>query len=148
MKWPTSVVESIPKTVFGDVYPLCAWRGTYAGPALRLTEQGSKWAPPDVAASNTERHNEDVAEERYLKAQVGGESLTAAERQSILALYPQYQQLTLRAVEVFGSEIEAAGWLSTQSRDFSGRTPLQDLISQGPVHALDVLGKIEHGVFF
>ena len=49
---------------------------------------------------------------------------------------------------IFGNELEAARWLSTQSQDFEGRTPLQDFINQGPDHALQVLGKIEHGIFF
>jgi uncharacterized protein (DUF2384 family) len=74
--------------------------------------------------------------------------LTVAERQSIESRYSEYEQLAERAVEVFGSEIEAARWLSTQSPDFADRTPLQDLIKQGADHALAVLGKIEHGVFF
>ncbi len=90
-----------------------------------------------------------MAEERYLKPfEVGGASLTIHEQQSIESRYSEYEQLTARAVEVFGSEVEAARWLSTQSQDFAGRTPLQDLIKQGPDHALGVLGKIEHGVFF
>jgi uncharacterized protein (DUF2384 family) len=90
-----------------------------------------------------------MAEERYLHAfQVGGASLTVHERQSIASRYSEYEQLAARAVEVFGSEVEAARWLSAQSQDFAGHTPLQDLIKQGPDHALSVLGKIEHGVFF
>jgi uncharacterized protein (DUF2384 family) len=90
-----------------------------------------------------------MAEERYSQAfQVGGASLTVHERQSIQSRYSEYEHLTVRAVEVFGSEIEAARWLSTQSPDFANRTPLQDLIQRGPDHALEVLGKIEHGVFF
>lgn len=90
-----------------------------------------------------------MPEQRYLKAlQVGGASLTAQEQQSIASRYSEYEQLTARAVDVFGSELEAARWLSTQSQDFGGRTPLQDLIQQGPDHALGVLGRIEHGVFF
>jgi uncharacterized protein (DUF2384 family) len=93
--------------------------------------------------------NKDMAEERYLQAfKAGATSLTVPEQQSIASRYSEYEQLAARAVEVFGSEIEATRWLSTQSPDFAGRTPLQDLIKQGPNHALDVLGKIEHGVFF
>jgi uncharacterized protein (DUF2384 family) len=90
-----------------------------------------------------------MAEERYLRAvQMAGTSLTSQEQQSIVSRYSEYEHLTARAVEVFGNEIEAARWLSTQSPDFAGRTPLQDLIKQGPNHALSVLGRIEHGVFF
>ncbi len=89
-----------------------------------------------------------MAEERYKAFRVGGPSLTLHEHQSIAARYSEYEQLTRRAVEVFGNEIEAARWLSTQSQDFAGRTPLQDLIKEGPDHAVAVLGKLEHGVFF
>lgn len=90
-----------------------------------------------------------MAEERYLKAvQASGASLTLQEQQSIASRYSDYEKLTTRAAEVFGNELEAARWLSTQSQDFEGCTPLQDLIKQGPDHALQVLGKIEHGVFF
>ena len=90
-----------------------------------------------------------MAETGPLKAfPAGGMGLTAREQQSIASRYSEYQQLTARAAEVFGSEIEAARWLSTQSRDFGGLTPLQDLIRQGPDFALVVLGRIEHGVFF
>lgn len=74
--------------------------------------------------------------------------MTVQEQQSIACRYSEYEQLTARAVDVFGSELEAARWLSTQSQDFEGRTPLQDLIQQGPDRALGVLGRIEHGVFF
>jgi uncharacterized protein (DUF2384 family) len=90
-----------------------------------------------------------MPEERYSQAlQVGGTSLTVPEQQSIASRYAEYEQLAKRAAEVFGSEIEAARWLSTQSPDFAGHTPLQDLIKQGPDYALGVLGKIEHGVPF
>lgn len=90
-----------------------------------------------------------MPEERYLKAlQVGGISLTVPEQQGIASRYSEYEKLAARAVEVFGSEVDATRWLSTPSRDFAGRTPLQDFVKQGSSHAVEVLGKIEHGVFF
>jgi uncharacterized protein (DUF2384 family) len=90
-----------------------------------------------------------MTEERYLKVlQAGGMSLTVAEQQGISSRYSDYEKLAARAVEVFGSEIDAARWLSTQSPDFADRTPLQDFVKKGSNHAFEVLGKIEHGVFF
>lgn len=74
--------------------------------------------------------------------------MTVQEQQSIASRYAEYAMLVDRAVEVFGNERQATRWLSTSSQDFEGRTPLQDLIKNGPDHALEVLGKIEHGVFF
>ena len=68
--------------------------------------------------------------------------------ESFALKYSEYQHLTARAIEVFGDQLEAVRWLSTQSRDFNNRSPLQELASQGPDHVLSVLGKIEHGVFF
>jgi uncharacterized protein (DUF2384 family) len=94
------------------------------------------------------RDNKIMAEERYLQAVEGGSaSLTLHDQQSIASRYLEYEQLTARALEVFGSEIEAARWLSTQSQDFGGRTPLQDFIKDGPDQALGVLGRLEHGVY-
>jgi uncharacterized protein (DUF2384 family) len=90
-----------------------------------------------------------MPEERQFKAfQVGGAPFTVREEQIIEARYSEYKQLTARAVEVFGNELEAGRWLSTESRDFAGRTPLQDFIEEGPSRALAALGRIEHGVFF
>jgi uncharacterized protein (DUF2384 family) len=89
-----------------------------------------------------------MPEERRLALQVGGTATSAEERQSIEARYSEYRQLTARAVEVFGNEREAARWLSTQNSDFEGRTPIQDFIEHGLAPALQVLGRIEHGVYF
>ena len=83
------------------------------------------------------------------KAWRAGSEPTAMQVQaSTEARYAEYQQLVTRAVEVFGSEIEANRWLSSSSADFNNRTPLQALIEDGPDLPLSVLGKIEHGVFF
>jgi uncharacterized protein (DUF2384 family) len=101
---------------------------------------------PNLAAQKSD--NEGMPAEPYLYSQVGGTSLTFEEQQSIASRYSEYKQLAARAVEVFGSELEAARWLSAPSPDFSGLNPLQDLVKRGPDHALAVLGKIEHGVFF
>jgi uncharacterized protein (DUF2384 family) len=118
----------------------------------RTRERGDRRSNGNGVAGARQRENsdnEDVAEERYLRAlQVGGAELTVQEQQSIESRYSEYEQLAARAFEVFGTEIEATRWLSSQSHDFAGLTPLQDLIKQGPDHALAVLGKIEHGVFF
>ena len=90
-----------------------------------------------------------MAEEAYFHSlHAAGDSLAAEKGHRIDSRYAEYRQLIARAVEVFGTEIDATRWLSTQSADFAGRSPLQDLIQEGPDHALDVLGKIEHGVFF
>ena len=90
-----------------------------------------------------------MPEERQYKAlQMGGMPITVREKQSIAERYLAYKELTARAVEVLGDELEAARWLSSQSPDFKGRTPLQDFIDHGPDGVLEALGKIEHGVFF
>jgi uncharacterized protein (DUF2384 family) len=89
-----------------------------------------------------------MAETNSLKTFPGGLPLTSSEAQSIASRYSAYKQLAERAVEVFGTEAEATRWLSTQSLDFSGQTPLQDFIAQGADNAFLVLGRIEHGVFF
>lgn len=74
--------------------------------------------------------------------------LTLLEKQRLASRYSEYEQLAARAAEVFGSELDATHWLSTSSVGFGGKSPLQELAQQGPAHAIEVLGKIEHGVFF
>jgi uncharacterized protein (DUF2384 family) len=64
------------------------------------------------------------------------------------ARYAEYKELVSRAVEVFGSDVEATRWLSSASADFGNRTPLQVLAQQGPAFPLEILGRIEHGVYF
>ena len=74
--------------------------------------------------------------------------LSLLEKQRLAYSYSEYEQLAARAAEVFGSEVDATKWLSSNSPDFAGKTPLQELVEQGSSHAMEVLGKIEHGVFF
>ncbi len=84
-----------------------------------------------------------------LKARrVGGQPLTVESDPAIDARYAEYKQLVARAVEVFGSDVEATRWLSHANPDFANRTPLQAFLEEGADSVLDVLGKIEHGVFF
>jgi uncharacterized protein (DUF2384 family) len=113
-------------------------------PVVAHATSGS-WILFDICHDNSD--NRGMAEERYFRAQIGGMSLPGSMHQTA-SRYSEYEQLAARAVEVFGSEIDAARWLSTGSPDFAGRTPLQDLVKQGSSHAIDVLGKIEHGIFF
>lgn len=61
--------------------------------------------------------------------------------------YDLYTGLVARAVEIFGSKLEAARWLSAPSVDFRNRTPLQAFTADGPEHPLTILGQIEHGIY-
>ena len=64
--------------------------------------------------------------------------------------YLAYKTVVERAVDVFGNELKATHWLSRSSLDFGERSPLEALVDSGfdPTPILDVLGKIEHGVYF
>lgn len=84
----------------------------------------------------------------YQALRVGGEPTALQAQPSIEVRYTEYQQLVVRAVEVFGSEIEANRWLSSSSADFGNRTPLQTLVERGPDLPMSILGRIEHGVYF
>lgn len=72
----------------------------------------------------------------------------ATEKPAIEQRYSEYQKIVSRALEVFGSEAEATRWLSNPSQDFASRTPLQAFTDDGSQRVLEVLGKIEHGVYF
>ena len=64
--------------------------------------------------------------------------------------YLNYNTVIDRAVAVFGSELKATHWLSRPNPDFAGRSPLEALTASffNPAEILDILGKIEHGVYF
>ena len=55
----------------------------------------------------------------------------------------------LKAKEIFGSHEKAALWLEKPNPDLNGNTPLTLLHSQsGSEQVMDVLTRIEHGVYF
>jgi uncharacterized protein (DUF2384 family) len=87
-----------------------------------------------------------MAEE--LRVMRAGSLASAVPQSSIEARYAEYKRLLARAVEVFGSELEATRRLSNVSPDFDNRTPLQVFAQQGFAFPLEILDRIEHGVFF
>ena len=64
--------------------------------------------------------------------------------------YLAYKTVVERAVDVFGNELKATPWLSRQSPDFDGRSPVEALVDSdfNPTAILYTLGRIEHGVYF
>ena len=55
----------------------------------------------------------------------------------------------LKAKEIFGSHEKAALWLEKPNPDLNGNTPLTLLNSQsGSEQVMDILTRIEHGVYF
>lgn len=60
----------------------------------------------------------------------------------------RYLTLYARAVEVLESDVAAAEWLHAPAASLGGLTPLAVSVDgPGAVRALNVLGRIEHGVF-
>ncbi|MBL1458452.1 MAG: DUF2384 domain-containing protein [Methylophaga sp.] len=58
------------------------------------------------------------------------------------------QKLFARAVEVLGNERDALHWLQTPKRALNKQIPLQLIETDGgQQEVLDLLGRIEHGVF-
>lgn len=58
------------------------------------------------------------------------------------------QKLLARAVEVLGNERDALHWLQTPKRALNNQIPLQLIETKGgQQEVLDLLGRIEHGVF-
>ncbi len=64
--------------------------------------------------------------------------------------YLAYKTVVERAVDVFGNELKATRWLSRSSSDFDEKSPLEALADSSfdSTPILNVLGKIEHGVYF
>ena len=62
----------------------------------------------------------------------------------------RYRMLVARAVDAFGDEIKASGWLSLPNRDLDGQTPLQVAQKDGySLRAIEpLLTRIEHGVYY
>lgn len=55
----------------------------------------------------------------------------------------------LKAEKIFGSTEKAALWLEKSNPDFNGNAPLTLLNSQsGSEQVVDILTRIEHGVYF
>ncbi len=58
------------------------------------------------------------------------------------------QKLLARAVEVIGNERDALHWLQTPKRALNNQIPLKLIETDGgQQEVLDLLGRIEHGVF-
>lgn len=58
------------------------------------------------------------------------------------------QKLLARAVEVIGNERDALHWLQTPRRALNNQIPLKFIETDGgQQEVLDLLGRIEHGVF-
>lgn len=67
---------------------------------------------------------------------------------SIETRYAAYESLVSRAVEVFGTPLKATTWLSAPTGDLGNKSPLHTFVHGNPEEAFDLLGRIEHGVYF
>lgn len=58
------------------------------------------------------------------------------------------EHLRLRAIEVFGNEQKALQWLDSPRNELSGKSPVSaSKTKKGYDEVLDMLGRIEHGIF-
>jgi|TARA_R110000851_G_scaffold128128_1_gene260355 putative toxin-antitoxin system antitoxin component (TIGR02293 family) len=58
------------------------------------------------------------------------------------------QKLFARAIEVLGNEQDALHWLQTPRSALNNQIPLKYIeTDEGQQEVLDLLGRIEHGVF-
>lgn len=75
---------------------------------------------------------------------------SSAEQLSAQLEHPDSKAIWSRALEVFGDEAKARGWMNAPRDIFGGRTPL-DLVRTGDVaeqrRVLEVLLRIDYGVF-
>jgi len=103
----------------------------YAAKSLSLTEETAfSWLKiPKRTAARRKAHDErlrDVESERLLRL----------------------ARLVATAVDVLGSREKAVGWMTKPNRALGGETPVELLDTDvGFQNALDVLHRIEHGVF-
>lgn len=57
-------------------------------------------------------------------------------------------RVAVRAIEVFGDIQKASAWLKRENAALSGETPLKMLETEiGTAEVIDILGRIEYGVF-
>lgn len=56
-------------------------------------------------------------------------------------------EVAKRTIEVFDDRSDAALWLATRHRCFGGHVPYQVLASDQRQDVLDVLGRIEYGIY-
>jgi putative toxin-antitoxin system antitoxin component (TIGR02293 family) len=76
--------------------------------------------------------------------------LTPAEQLAGELEHPSATEIWKRALEVFGDEVKARGWMDAPRDIFDGRSP-QDLVATGDAaeqrRVLEVLIRIDYGVF-
>ncbi len=81
---------------------------------------------------------------RTLARRRSSQRLTTAESERILRL----ARVVARAEEVLGDAEAARGWLQARNRALGGTPPIEFLDTDiGADAVLDILGRIEHGVF-
>ena len=111
------------------------------------------WRNPDALAS-VQRGLADAAQGRFVGRELLPQNEVGLERLEAWDSAPEQLgraavigAIRARVIEVLGSEAKADSWLWTRNRALGGDTPFARLAAGDRQAVLDVLGRIEHGVF-